>query len=161
MLWTLGNGTRGGEKWAGKGSKSSCVSAHTYTHGKYIHICDCYYPDKIKTGGSFKNMFNPAKTYTHPSLQPSNKSSVLLQETFCHQGRQYKRVMTKAENTHSLAQVFSSCHYWYLGPGWVFAEGAVVCIVAGLAASLASRDASSASPCPPILSLDNQKCLCA
>ena len=53
-------------------------------------------------------MFNPAKTYTHPSLQPSNKSSVLLQETFWHQGRQYKGVMTKAEYIHSLAQVFSS-----------------------------------------------------
>ena len=32
MLWTLGSGTRGGEKWAGKCSKSSCISAHTHIH---------------------------------------------------------------------------------------------------------------------------------
>ena len=81
---------------------------HTYTHGMYIHICVTVITLIKLKGGSFKNMFNPAKTYTHPSLQPSNKSSVLLQETFWHQGRQYKGVMTKAEYIHSLAQVFSS-----------------------------------------------------
>ena len=44
---------------------------HTYTHGMYFHICVTVITLIKLRGGSFKNMFNPAKTYTHPSLQPS------------------------------------------------------------------------------------------